>query len=97
MSLSVYKLQLVNNKTDRTFNFKAQGGMYIRRRQNFRDFWPPLPPSSTFYVLFVCKIGQFFDPPPPLTADVDTEGGGYAGLYAGVALLILVVVTGVPL
>ena len=36
----------------------------------FSGFSTPPPPSSTFYVLFVCKIGQFFDPPPPLTADV---------------------------
>ena len=39
--------------------------MYIRRRQNFRDFWPPLPPF--IYILCTVRLQNWpiFRPPLP--------------------------------
>ena len=41
------------------------GGMYIRRRQNFWDFWPPLPLHLHFMYCSSAKLANFLTPSPP--------------------------------
>ena len=55
--------------------YSSWGGMYIRRLQYFRTFWPPLlPPSSAFHATYQycssAKLANFRTPPSPLNADV---------------------------
>ena len=68
--LIFWNIPFSNNEETATlkalWNACQLGGMYIRRRQNFRDFWPPLPPF--IYILCTVRLQNwpiFWPPLPP--------------------------------